>query len=307
MCIRDSTNGKIANLAVDSAKIANLAVDTVHIKDAAITTAKIGSLAVDTAQIANGAITNAKIADLSVTNAKIGQAAVGTAEIGNLAVTNAKIADLAVNAAKIQNASITSAKILNLDVDKLTGNTTNFVQSSWNNLSQGVSITAAGLDFTENGTLTSTLDGDGQKFYNGSRYIGRTGITSKLGSPSVQGIAHNLMYQGDFITWGYRASSTDTSSTSLLTLDPKGVFNNAGDKGLIVSTASFFNNNVAIVGAITNTGKADGGNLRIANGATYFDLKFYVGTSAKCEIRFMSDGGIIARNLVTGNFNYLVN
>lgn len=270
--------------------IQNATIKTAAIEDAAITTAKIGNLAVNTAQIADLAVGTAQLKDAVITNAKI----------GDLAVDNAKIANGAINAVKIQDASITSAKIMNLDVDKLSGNTSNFVQSSWNSLSQGVSITASGLEFTRDGILTSTLDGNGQNFYSGSRYIGRTGITSKTGEPNVQGITHNLYNQGDFISWGYQTSAASSNLTALLTLDPKGTFNPSGYKGLIVGTESFFNK--------VTTFKPSGGSgsIKIENDANYTKINYYFNDSLRSAIRFLSSGSIVVTNYVTNNSATLI-
>lgn len=83
----------------------------------------------------------------------------GTSKIDNAVIKTAHIADLSVTGAKIQDASIANAKILNLDVDKITGNTTSFVKSSWNGISTSVNIDSEGL-------ITSDLENASSvKFY----------------------------------------------------------------------------------------------------------------------------------------------
>src|SRR5699024_2803250 len=67
----------------------------------------------------------------------------------NSVIKSAHIADLAVTGAKIADASISSAKIINLDVDKISGNTTNFIMSNWNSAAGGnVRITGSGIQST---------------------------------------------------------------------------------------------------------------------------------------------------------------
>lgn len=59
----------------------------------------------------------------------------GQTVIDNGVIQGAKIADASIGTAKIADAAITSAKIANLDVNKLSGNTSTFVQSVWNGIS----------------------------------------------------------------------------------------------------------------------------------------------------------------------------
>ena len=62
--------------------------------------------------------------------------------------------------AVIKNASISSAKIDSLDVDKLTGNTAQFVSTKWDSQHSNVTINGDGFHITTNGVDT-TLDNTG--------------------------------------------------------------------------------------------------------------------------------------------------
>jgi len=68
---------------------------------------------------------------------------------GSAFIPGAYIENASIDNAKIANATITSGKIANLDVNKLSGNRTEFVQSAWNNAVGGnVSISGSGIRTT---------------------------------------------------------------------------------------------------------------------------------------------------------------
>src|SRR5699024_1810007 len=65
---------------------------------------------------------------------------------GKAFIPGAVIKNASIDGAKIANATIGSAKIANLDVNKISGNRTEFVQSAWNNAVGGnVSISGSGI------------------------------------------------------------------------------------------------------------------------------------------------------------------
>lgn len=129
------TKNSVIHLTEENVFIDDALIKTAQIEDAAITNAKIGNLAVESAKIADLAVSTGKIADLAVSEAKIDNAAITTAKIGDAAIETAKIADLAV----------TSGKILNLDVLKISGLTSEFVQSKWNAINSSVKIDGNGM------------------------------------------------------------------------------------------------------------------------------------------------------------------
>lgn len=83
----------------------------------------------------------------------------GQTLIDNGVIQGAKIADASIGTAKIADAAITSAKIANLDVNKLSGNTSTFVQSVWNGISNSVNITPTGLESTSGSNQTTITGG----------------------------------------------------------------------------------------------------------------------------------------------------
>src|SRR5699024_4112867 len=67
---------------------------------------------------------------------------------GQAFIPGAVIENASIDGAKIANATIGSAKIANLDVDKISGNTTNFISSNWNNVNTQTSIDNRGINIT---------------------------------------------------------------------------------------------------------------------------------------------------------------
>lgn len=82
-----------------------------------------------------------------INSAMIGNGAIGTAQIGDLAVT--------------------SAKISSLDVDKLTGNVSNFIQSNWNGVFASTMIDSTGMSIN-GGSTTTKFDTSGAHYSNSS-------------------------------------------------------------------------------------------------------------------------------------------
>ena len=115
---------------------------------------------------------------------------------GKLTITDEFIAANAqIDGAKIADATIGSAKIANLDVDKISGNITNFVQSAWNTAAGGsVNITGSGIVSTsdtgstariQNGVFLSTQPNGASVGYIGHAQTGsspRFTVQTSLGS-----------------------------------------------------------------------------------------------------------------------------
>ena len=138
--------------------------------------------------------------------------------IDNGVIQGAKIADASIGTAKIADAAITSAKIANLDVNKLSGNKSNFVQSTWNGINNGVTINENGLitGGIENGW--AKLGSDGIEFLaTGSELlqsVGRIHTNSFVNEPSYNGLNFNLNPTGDYMSWGAKNNTTDDSYTT---------------------------------------------------------------------------------------------
>ena len=82
-----------------------------------------------------------------INRAMIGDGQIGTAQIGDAAITNAKVADL--------------------DVNKLTGNVSNFIQSNWNGKYASTTIDGSGM-LVNGGNTTTKFDTTGAHYTNSS-------------------------------------------------------------------------------------------------------------------------------------------
>lgn len=133
-----------------------------------------------------------------------GTAWIKTAMIGIGQVATAQIGDLAV----------TSAKISSLDVDKLTGNVTNFIQSNWNGVYGSTTITNNGMQISTSDVIT-TFGPYGIKLNEGGESVGGIGVSSYKDMPAnFQGISFRLDGTGDYMTWSARESGVTTGDYS---------------------------------------------------------------------------------------------
>ncbi|HFE9851430.1 TPA: hypothetical protein ACGBG5_001720 [Enterococcus faecalis] len=151
-------------------------------------------------------IQNATIKDAMIASVSANKLTAGIIDANVINVIN-------FNAKNIVSGSITG--------DKLAANA---LQIGLNNFSSVIKLNPFSLDFYDGGKKISSLTSYGQEFWSGTKKLGRLGKNSKLGDPTVEGITMDLEFTGDFITWGYKKSATDTSYTSMLTLDPKGKY-----------------------------------------------------------------------------------
>lgn len=97
-----------------------------------------------------------------ITNAMLGNASVSTANIGDLAVTSAKISEL--------------------DVNKLSGNITNFIKSYWSNAYQNLQIDASAIDFTTSSSRTKIENGSITMWQNAGGYYRLGGLKAMKSS-----------------------------------------------------------------------------------------------------------------------------
>lgn len=143
----------------------------------------------------------------------------GQTLIDNGVIQGAKIADASISTAKIADAAITSAKIANLDVNKLSGNTSTFVQSVWNGINNGVTINENGLitGGIENGW--TKLASDGMEFLaTGSELlqsVGRIHVNKFDKDPSYNGLTFDLDVTGDYMAWGAKSDANSNYITKL--------------------------------------------------------------------------------------------
>lgn len=210
-----------SSITSDKLSIAAGYVTTAMIKDAAITSAKVASL--DAGKITTGTLNAARIGAGSITSDKLTIAAgfITTAMIADAAITSAKIGSL--DAGKITTGTLSAARIgsRSITADKLASNAIQVGLAGWSNT---IRITPYSISWYDGSTLEGQITSQGMAFWYGTRKIGRIGEQYKKDYPDVRGITNALEYTGDFVDWAYKASSTATVFTTMLTLDPKGKF-----------------------------------------------------------------------------------
>ncbi|MFS0410231.1 peptidase, partial [Corynebacterium striatum] len=201
--------------------IADGFIKTAMIADAAITDAKIGSLSAS--KITTGTLSAARIAAGSITSDKltISNGFIKTAMIADAAITSAKIG--ALDAGKITTGVLGASRIgaRSITADKLAANAIQVGLAGW---TSSIRISPTQIAWYNGSTLEGTITSSGMRFYYGSRFIGWTGQQSKAGAADIRGISNSLEYTGDYISWSYKTTSTSTSYTTMLTLDPRGKF-----------------------------------------------------------------------------------
>ncbi|MFS0483204.1 phage tail spike protein [Corynebacterium striatum] len=245
------TTAMIANAAITDAKIACLSAAKITTGTLAAARIAAGSITSDKLTIADGFIKTAMIADAAITDAKIGSLSAskittGTLSAGRIAagsITSDKltIATGFIQTGMIADAAITSAKIGALDAGKITTGVlsasrigarsitadklaTNAIQVGLAGWTSSIRISPTQIAWYNGSTLEGTITSSGMRFYYGSRFIGWTGQQSKAGAADIRGISNSLEYTGDYISWSYKTTSTSTSYTTMLTLDPRGKF-----------------------------------------------------------------------------------
>lgn len=95
---------------------------------------------------------------------------------GTAWITTAMIGDGQIGTAKIGDLAVTSAKISELDVNKLSGNITNFIKSYWSNAYQNLQIDANAIDFTTSNSRTKIENGSLTMWQNAGGYYRLGGI-----------------------------------------------------------------------------------------------------------------------------------
>ena len=221
-----------SSITSDKLSIAAGFITTAMIKDAAITSAKVASL--DAAKITTGTLNAARIGADSITSDKLTIAAgfIQTAMIADAAITSAKIGSL--DAGKITTGTLAAARIGagSITADKLASNAIQVGLAGWNNT---IRITPYSISWYDGSTLEGQITSQGMRFWYGTRKIGWIGEQYKKDSPDIRGITNALDWQGDFVDWAYKKSSTASMFTTMLTLDPKGKF--WGQSGIHLGTA----------------------------------------------------------------------
>lgn len=98
----------------------------------------------------------------------------------------------------------------------------NAITVGFNNNSTNLKLHSDLIEFYKDNKKTAELNENGMGFWYGYRFIGGMGESGKTGNPDVRGVSLDLSEKGDYVAFTYKKNATDTSYTSLLTLDPKG-------------------------------------------------------------------------------------
>lgn len=123
---------------------------------------------------------------------------------GNNFMNAAVIKDGSIGTAKIGNLAVTSAKIKDINVDKLTGNVSNFIQSNWNGEYKSVIIDSTGMSISvpeEKSVTKYTSDGIEIYKYNGSTaYISTTSWVDS----TDEGLQIGIGDESEYFSLGYQ-------------------------------------------------------------------------------------------------------
>lgn len=135
-----------------------------------------------------------------------------TTFIGKNFMDGALIKNASIGTAQIADVSITNAKIASLDVNKISGNVSNFIQSNWNGRYESTQITADGMTVSTS-NITTSFGYDGMNQRASGKSVGGIGIIGNTGMPSnYKGLSFNLDGTGDFMAFSARNNGT-TSGT----------------------------------------------------------------------------------------------
>ncbi|WP_195555937.1 phage tail spike protein [Weissella cibaria] len=175
-----------------------------------------------------------------------------TTFIGKNFMDGALIKNASIGTAQIADVSITNAKIASLDVNKISGNVSNFIQSNWNGKYGSTTIDANGMKVDTNGVNTQ-FGSSGMALNMTGESIGGIGVQGFAGKPSdYQGLTFWLDGNAEYMAWGAR----DNGVTSGNPITKLGWFRSGSNP--IGTSAGFnfdddviFNKNINIPGGST--------------------------------------------------------
>ena len=138
-----------------------------------------------------------------------------TTFIGKNFMDGALIKNASIGTAQIADVSITNAKIASLDVNKISGNVSNFIQSNWNGKYGSTTIDANGMKVDTNGVNTQ-FGSSGMKLTMAGESVGGIGVQGLTGKPNTyQGLTFWLDGNAEYMAWGAR-NSGDTSMNPVI-------------------------------------------------------------------------------------------
>lgn len=138
-----------------------------------------------------------------------------TTFIGKNFMDGALIKNASIGTAQIADVSITNAKIASLDVNKISGNVSNFIQSNWNGKYGSTTINSTGMTVNSGGVITDFMN-SGMKLTMAGESVGGIGVQGMTGKPNTyQGLTFWLDGNAEYMAWGAR-NSGDTSMNPVI-------------------------------------------------------------------------------------------
>ncbi|AVO65534.1 phage tail protein [Weissella cibaria] len=245
-----------------------------------------------------------------------------TTFIGKNFMDGALIKNASIGEAQIADVSITNAKIASLDVNKISGNVSNFIQSNWNGKYGSTTIDANGMKVDTNGVNTQ-FGSSGMKLTMAGESVGGIGVQGLTGKPNTyQGLTFWLDGNAEYMAWGarnsgdtsmnpviqmswYRSNSAPTGAYAGFNFDDDVIFNQGinvpGDtnRRIIFATKNFQNYNYPYFGdSQGQAGWAFGGSQTyMISGTTYYNATKVIAAlngigAAKIPTEINSDGTV---------------
>lgn len=226
---------------------------------------------------------------------------------GNNFMNAAIIEDGSIGTAKIGDLAVTSAKIKDLNVDKLTGNVSNFIQSNWTGKYESVTIDSTGMLISvpeEQSVTKYTGEGITIAKWNGSTaYVAAT----EWKDSTDEGLQIGIGDDSEFFALGYQNRKDKVYYGKLIWGSPKAKM---APKGFTFDDSSQFNGPITVA---ANQG-SDGLTLFGSNFTQLFgDIKTTGNITLSGDLEFTSYGtikiGEAGQNLLVGkqtfkNFDY---
>ena len=132
---------------------------------------------------------------------------------GNAFIPSAAITDLSADKITTGTLNAGNVNIINLNVDKLVGNTTEFVRSGWTNAyGSHVQIDGGGMGVSY-GNWYTRFDGNGMTFKDGGDNLGGFTRVGMTGAPSwYNGLAFNAGGDAEFLSIGAQDYGNDSQN-----------------------------------------------------------------------------------------------
>lgn len=140
----------------------------------------------------------------------------GDATIKNAVIKSSMIDTLDANKITAGTLNAANVNIINLNVDKLVGNTSNFVQSAWNGISDYVTINSGGIDIGL-GVASLSLRSNGMHLYDDYKGedVGLVHGTNIVSYDRINGLAFDINADAEFMIWGARDNDYENYTQKL--------------------------------------------------------------------------------------------